>query len=252
MDRSVSVDLVARVFHDKVRPGAIQCIRLFQTQAHMHRAYRQARIAHDFDCSFVHVESPGRVNVRWKNRAGPITFCGSGAYAVAGLLLRRVRLRRMVINGRHHRYAVRREGAHIWLYMPQRRVTVLQETKDTRLVYDASEGILLIEFPTDRQVRDTRKIRRHIQRLDVELHGVCVFSFDRQRRQGVLRYFVPWHGRDEDYVTGSIHQWLTPLVYRIHRVCRQTWTQLSGSSGTLVSRMAPRQVAIRGAWTLRR
>ena len=248
MGRSVSIDLAVRVFHTDTGPGAVQLIRLFQTRSHRDRAFRQARITHDCDYSFVHVESPGQISVRWKNKAGPITFCGSGAYAVAGLLFRLFRIRRMTIKGGRYRYGARRDSKSFWLSMPRRRMTLLQTTEDARLFYQPQNGILILEFSTSSQVRDTSKIRRYIQRLDIELHGVCAFSFNRRSRQGVLRYFVPWHGRDEDYVTGSIHQWLTPLVYRIHRVCRQTWTQLSGSLGRLVSSMIPRRVAIRGMY----
>ena len=108
-------------------------------------------------------------------------------------------------------------------------------------------GIYLLHLQDENLLQSDRWIETYLkQQALAGIHAFCAFVWDDESGRGVLRYFVPWHGRDEDYVTGSIHQYLTPLVNELYKKKEQIWTQLSASGGRIESACLNGQVRLSG------
>ena len=236
-----------RAFCGGHHPGSVQVIHLFHTKNDAQAAAYQSQITDEFDHAFVYISLPNTAWITCRNKAGEIQFCGSGAYALAWLMLNDGTSTNAYIHSDYHVLTAQFNNKHCYLTIPNIHPQQMNVLGYEHMFVDMQSGIYLLKLTYLPQLADTLWLQSQIQRLNQhDIHGFCAFYWDRNLNQGQLRYFVPWHGRDEDYVTGSIQQYLTPLVHQLYGVKTQHWQQVSSSSGSLITEYTPAHVRISG------
>ena len=244
-DNTVSI----RTFCTEIQPGSLQIIHLYNAKAAALIAAERSEVMDDFDHAFVYLNASNRAWVKWRNKAGEIQLCGSGAYALAWMMLKDKQGFQVEINSDNHTLVATSEQNKLCLTLPNIHPVEIYFLDDERMFVDKMSGIYLLELTSSNKLEDTQWLNSmmNMNRLsELGIHGFCAFHWDKKTNTGMLRYFVPWHGRDEDYVTGSIHQYLTPLIYDLYGVDTQEWYQCSSSHGTLTSVYQAEYVQISG------
>ena len=212
----------------------------------MAKAFQTLTIDDDYDHTFACQSHDGRILVRWRNKQAEIQLCGSGAFALIfllrqqGVLFPRLHTRHCIVAGREH-------NGHIELKLPRLDCIPVQSTADGKLYSHPESGVMLLAAKSLQQLeqRDWLASNVYAEIFD-KAHGFCVFYWNNANLQGSLRYFVPWYGRDEDYVSGSIHRYLTPLIDSLYQPEQQHWLQASSSPGILSSHCDHDSVFITG------
>lgn len=157
--------------------------------------------------------------IRWFAPAGELELCGHGTLATAYVLLHRLHAGRTSVDfeARSGKLRAERDGERIALEFPALRpqtecahdaVGAAIGIRPTE-VWEAPGGRGMAVLADPAQVRDLRPsiaaiVALPFSALIVTAHGFagdCDF---------VSRYFVPKHGLNEDYATGSAHCVLTP------------------------------------------
>jgi predicted PhzF superfamily epimerase YddE/YHI9 len=258
-----------RTFCGEHQPGSLQIIHFFSSNEQARCAAQSSKIIDEFDHGFVYVSSADTASVHWRNKAGEIQFCGSGAYALTWMMLQHEQVTQAQLHtayrtliatlfaGPVHSSAglLANVAAHIpsahdgnacYLSIPCYHPVEVEAANVSvkafvtegagRLYVDSASGIYLLQLNNVNKLENTAWLTTLIESLSgLDIHGFCAFYWDSKNNSGKLRYFVPWHGRDEDYVTGSIHQYLTPLVHDLYGAQTQNWQQVSSSHGSLTS-----------------
>lgn len=257
----------------KTLPGSLQYIHLYSSKARAEFAAANSNVSDGFDHGFVYIESPGKAYVRWRNIAGEIQFCGSGAYALAWHMLKAETVTQVSLHTIHRTLIADSSGdsaaistnpsikglntASCYLSIPSfhpvevthfSTKTIIDGLEEAGHLYvDCTSGIYLLQLNDSETLTDTTWLGSKIEQLSsLDIHGFCAFNWDSETSSGKLRYFVPWHGRDEDYVTGSIQQYLTSLVHDKYGAQTQHWQQMSSSSGRLLSEYRDSHIRLSG------
>ena len=119
--------------------------------------------------------------------------------------------------------------------MPSVEVKKIDQLESGDVFVDKNSGIYFLHLKeADRLVNDIfvhAQLKFFTEKYSGLIHGFCAFTWSENR--GAVRYFTPWHGRDEDYVTGSMQRYLTPLAFKLFGVESQEWTQRSHSGGLI-------------------
>jgi predicted PhzF superfamily epimerase YddE/YHI9 len=236
-----------KVFCAEGMAGSPQILHLYSSCEEMLATFEQQIISDEFDHSFVYFESTERAVAHWKNKAGAIQFCGSAAYGLSWLAITQFAAPAIQITSRHiSTTAVFRQGAVV-MAVPSQKTQHLFSDLDGALFFSSESGVYLLNTHRPVELLDYPWLLSYLHRKQLKnAHGFCVFAWHADSCIGKVRYFVPWYGRIEDHVTGSIHQYLTPLVYELFSAKEQTWIQLSALSGTLLSRYESSKVFLSG------
>ena len=133
------------------------------------------------------------------------------------------------------------------------RCPILKFNSWDRIIYfNTDSGLFFLSLKNPDEIKDNILLKSYqmyiAERFAGDVHGFCAFYW--YGAAGHLRYFTPWHGREEDYVTGSVHQNLTPLVHSLYNAEEQTWIQLSSSKGQVRSVYLDGKVSISGKCTI--
>lgn len=244
--------LLVRVFTGAQLPGSPQQVHFFVDEPAARRYQSAVPVVDDIDHSYVYPDQ-GDYRVSWANRAGPIQFCGSGAFAIAWLLSV-LGKQSMPIKLAAGSLCLRgmANANSIGLLLPKRETRTLDlDSMDRYAMAADGSGIYLCELADSRALEDAACYERAMAALsDFDVHALCVFHWDRSQSSGRLRYFVPRYGRPEDAVTGSIQSLLTPLVARRYGAETQSWRQCSASPGMLNTRLTVTGVELTGACEL--
>lgn len=246
---NASLDLLIDTFHSENLTGSPQQLHFFKNKYSMETSFRESKIKDERDHSFIYYNKDV-LHVLWKNKAGAIQFCGSAAYALAWVTSHHLKVPKIQIHSSHIQlfslYKSKQTYLEFSTVMPER----AKDFYNYKLYIDKSSGIFLLKFNSQKEIRNDQLIQRYLQLLEQdfhqEIHGLCVFFWDQKNLEGKLRYFTPWHGRDEDYVTGSIHRYLSPLIYELYKTTEQIWEQCSASGGLLKSSLKNKFVKISG------
>ena len=233
------------VFASDICIGSPQVLLFFVNEKDLLYAYRQYVIKEDIDHSFVWKKSEDEFFVLWKNQSGPIEFCGSGAYALASEI--RECEGDCVVRIVSHKVNLRLEkkGQNVFLAMHGKLPLQVEGVGEYKLYTYPRTGIYLLQVTSKSELIENKWIGDHIEEIaDKDVHCLCVFYWDEKKAVGHLRYFTPRYGRDEDHVTGSIHQFLTPLVASLYKKPEQEWFQHSGNGGFLYSYQKDDQILI--------
>lgn len=246
-----SVSLVVNTFCSDASSGSKQYLHFFSDRDGLLQAFNDSMIDDEFDHSFITQTSKDSFYVLWKNKAGAIQFCGSAAYSLTWLMTQYFGLDRVAIDSESIRVIGENSEAGPALKIP----SIVCEQVSSSDKFDhfmaRDSGIHLLQLKRQSLLQEASFIEDiHNQAESWDVHGLCLFYWDSLISNGFVRYFVPWHGRDEDYVTGSIHQFLTPLVYRLTGCATQLWQQVSGSSGILNSFFDGDSLTIKGQCSL--
>lgn len=182
----------------------------------------------------------GHFEIRWFAPAGELELCGHGTLATGYVLLHRLHAGRSTVDfeARSGKLHAERDGERIALEFPVLRP---HEERAHDAVADAigilptevweapgARGMAVLASPA--QVRDLRPDIAGITALPFSALIVTARGFEGDC-DFVSRYFVPKHGIDEDYATGSAHCVLTPY-----------WSGVLGKP-----RLFARQLSSRGA-----
>lgn len=242
----IKEELVHAFCSDK-DPGSPQYLHLYASYEEMLSSYEQANVNDEWDHSHLYIKEDN-VHIRWKNKKGPIYFCGSGAYAAICFLIEKNKLKKLTLISNDQKFSVKQEH-QIQLEIPSYHSEHLLEREEGNLFHHSKSGIYLFQVRNENDLLNEDLIKE--LKDQPEIHGLCVYYWDREKKEGALRYFVPWHGRDEDYVTGSIHQYLTPLVAGLWDAPHQRWRQMSSSPGILNSTFDDKKVNISGNYKIK-
>jgi predicted PhzF superfamily epimerase YddE/YHI9 len=131
--------------------------------------------------------------------------------------------------------------------IPSLTTQLIHADADGSLFFGSDTGIYLLHVNTPVESINYPWLVAYLEKKQLKnAHGFCVFGWQKENNIGKLRYFVPWYGRIEDHVTGSIHQYLTPLVAELFAVKEQSWTQLSALGGRITTRSENTRVLLSG------
>lgn len=221
-------------------PGSPQFIHNCDDLDEWKQLKHSYQVKDEYDHSFLIIQADQTL-IYWKNKNGLIQFCGSGAFASMAYLFELdekllLRSDNLLLKG-----SPTEKG--IELQIPAKGVKAcgkFLQGEGSQIFLLECEDKVHLEQASWQVIADQLNLDRP--------GGLCLFYWDQKNSWGALRYFTPWYGREEDYVTGSIHQFLSPFVSKKYGVDHQRWQQLSSSSGILYSRTIGEQVFISGRW----
>lgn len=224
--------------------GANQILHECSSKAELASRTENEIVRDEFDHSFFYFESAShQVYVKSKNKAGIVQLCGSGIYAIVALVLNRHKLKKITVHSPYDTLSAYVQDEKVFLCLPSRNLSHVKTIDSGELLYDSQMGIYCLEISESLETVELATIQK-IARSLTDPHGFCVFQWGTPA--GKLRYFVPWHGREEDYVTGSIQMVLTPWVASKYNCIEQSWQQISAPGGMLQSKLRGDRVEISG------
>lgn len=243
-----SLDVLVNTFCFDSHLGSLQQLHFFRDKSHLQHEFSRYLVNDEYDHSFIYFEKPALARVLWKNKAGQIQFCGSGAYALAWVIgevcqldLFQIHSDCIKLNARHCDEGTFLEFA---AKIPDSNVQIM----DRKIYFNTASGVYFLCLNNLDEIKNDEFLNNYqlylAKNFVDNIHGFCAFYWDGV--VGHLRYFTPWHGRDEDYVTGSVHQNLTPLVHSLYGAEEQRWIQVSSSKGQLRSMCRGDKVSIDG------
>lgn len=201
----------------------------------------------EFDHSYVYLQDERTLLTKWRNKACFIQCCGSGAYACAWLYHRNTGSREFKVIGEHVTLECQVVGGKLELKLPQTLPLPIEDILNMPVFMDETSGILFVQLASKQAVQNGHWLQNENPKNFLgNASALCIFAWDQPRGEGVVRYFTPRFGRDEDYVTGSVHRYLTPLVHNLFGATQQRWNQLSSHPGCLNSRLENNCVYISG------
>ena len=226
-------------------PGAKCFVYLFEDYNKYINFHKNLEVIDEFDHCILIKRNDDEVELVAKNRNGYIEFCGSATYAACTILLKELKLKNL---------SIKLEKKLLYSYFENNEIFL--EFKNYYQLNDflieksqfihKSSGIYFKELKDKSELSNDQLLKAIIsswEKSTITIHGACFFHYD---KVGSIRYFVPWHGREEDYITGSIHQYLTPFVFETKNIEEQVWYQLSSSPGILYSKINKDIVKIKG------
>lgn len=242
MHKEVSLN----TFTSKDTEGSLQHVHICDSLTKRDLLFTALSIKDDTDHSFIYFDE-GIIYIRWKNRAGEIHVCGSGAYASSWLFLNTYNLEKLTLKSPSIELNAMLISDKVILNIPIRPIEVITHFSDYNTFKNKESGIYLIELSSEEILKSAnfKKFNKYLSGVD-DIHGLCLFYWDVSNNIGFVRYFTPWHGRDEDSVTGSIHQYLTPLINEKYNMCKQKWIQASKPGGIINTSVSDNNVSIYG------
>jgi predicted PhzF superfamily epimerase YddE/YHI9 len=245
MDSSIKNILIDTFISDSSM-GSPQHLHLFADEKTMTSEFISNQVKDEYDHSFIYY-GDDHILVRWKNKAGEIHLCGSAAYAIAWYYLTNSNEKNILIRTKNLKLHAKTVDDKVILEVPIKVPSLSLEHANYSVFCDHDSGIYFVQLRYLQELKDVNfKHLCTLTKSSGEIHGLCAFFWNNTTDEGHLRYFTPWHGRAEDYVTGSIHQYLSPLVKKIFNVSPQSWTQHSQSQGQLNSLVSKDCVALWG------
>ena len=170
-----------------------------------------------------HVFYQRRINTfytRFKNLGGEFSFCGSGLLALAKHLFSTKKLDEENISFRT--ILDRFFKASIVNDVVSLELVKTPVTKINQNTWLSNTGVYIQELSKtelDKLTLEYVKDFPKINNFDHLIGGYCAFSKSNEILK--LRYFSPWHGRDEDFATLSIFEHLGDLIapgkYAVHQ-----------------------------------
>jgi hypothetical protein len=240
-------EVLINVFQDDLLLGSPQIMHFFESELELETKFDKYQVENEIDHSFIFFNSPNSAIVKWKNKAGNIQFCGSAAYGISWLVSQFFGAKEFKLYSEKNELSSSTKNGSVYLEIPSILPEALKERDRGNLFLDSESGIYLFQALEESLLLDDQWIKNFLK--DDQLlgaHGFCLFFWDKKKNTGKLRYFTPWHGRDEDYVTGSIHQYLTPLVHQLYGQSDQSWEQISKNGGRLTSSIKDQVVLLKG------
>ncbi len=237
------------VFKNNSKPGICQYLHIFDDKESLLSEFEKSRVKDEFDHSYICRDSDESIFILWKNKAGEIQLCGSGAFASSWYYLKNNDISKLKINCKNIQLTAIEQYNQTCLLMPSLISRFCKNTFFGSLFVNEASGIYLMDLK-DKDTLNRDDWVEYICNEDkpVNIHGFCVFSWEPKSNLGTLRYFTPWHGRNEDYVTGSIHQYLNPLISkRYNKPHVQTWFQHSLFSGVVKTTSFENGVVLTGS-----
>lgn len=245
-------DVLVNTFCIDSHFGSKQYLHFFKDKSQLQSRFSSYSVNDEYDHSFIYIENPGLAQVLWKNKAGQIQFCGSGAYALAWIVGGVCQLTLFQIHSEFIKLNSRHYAENTLLEFEAKMPDSSFQFMSRKIYFNMDSGLFFLSLNSPDEIQDDKLLRNYqlyiTERFANNVHGFCAFYWSGE--EGHLRYFTPWHGRDEDYVTGSIHQNLTPLVHSLYNAEEQTWIQISSSKGQLHSVYLDGKVSIKGECTI--
>ncbi len=228
-----------RVFSAEGFPGSLQFLHGFSDINEMNTSFEKYYVTDEFDHTFYTKIGETEYGLRFKNKNGEFSLCGSGAYALAMSLPPD----NLVFKTKSSQILVNTENQKTWIGLEIQNVTEVPAFNARRLFYNEDTGVYLMNAHTKEDLCNSTLINTFVADDEIkQKHGLCVFYCEPNSPKAYLRYFSPWHGRDEDYVTGSIHHTLSPLAYKLTHQSKRIWVQNSTSPGIIESEVIESRV----------
>lgn len=246
--RALPIDTIAvQTFSSPKQLGSLQLLHFYSSINRRNAAMRRP-ITDEFDHTYAVLGQENKVQLCWKNRSGEIQLCGTGAYAMAWYLSQKYPTRKKweILTPNHHLKSTY-QNPYLLLELPCQQTQNIYLNQEYSLNYDSQSGIYYLEVTHQNLLMDELKLWSILKKTPPKsIHGYCAFFWNQDLRNGLVRYFSPMHGRREDYVTGSIHCALSPLVYKKYHILEQKWTQMSLHGGMLNTIFRDDKVLIHG------
>lgn len=225
--------------------GSPQFLYFCENETELEQKYLHLKVEDDFDHGLFYL-SGQKAFAAWKNKKGPVEFCGSGAFALAWLVHELFGNYHLEILTKSVTLKARMGRGKVELSLPVHRPEKIIEHDSVEVFTYENSGIYFIRDADNANLKN-KSWEDYVHLLEgKEIKGIGLFQWDNGLALGKVRYFTPWFGRDEDHVTGSIHQYLTPLVDHYFFQGRQLWTQMSARGGVVKSKLMGDQVILEG------
>lgn len=238
--------ITMNVFSTKTLYGSRQSILLVNAKCLITEPIQTTQPGIDYTIAYF--DGKNKANVVWRNHQTMIRFCGSAAYAISYYLLHKYQIPNLTI-----------QSPHVTLHADYDLDVSLYIPSDTMLpakVQPFDEGCLFFQPISNVYFLETNDLDafHQLNWTKDELyglplhnpHGFSCFYWHDETKTGYVRYFTPWHGREEDSVTGSIQACLTPYVAKTYGCTNQTWIQRSFNGGQLSSSWMGDKVRLQG------
>lgn len=241
-------DSVWRAFCGKETSGSLQFLHYYKSKELMESDAQSFVVEDAYDHSFVYKESD-RAYVSWKNKAGMIQLCGAASYTLAfEILTQQGEGASLQIISPFCSLRAFYNSGKVFLELPVRKPLFLCSQHFGEVFCFSETGVFLVQLKDREALAKDSFLESCLDFLSEEfkglIHGLCFFHF--HSKVGALRYFTPWHGRKEDYVTGSMHSYLAPLINDLFSVSKHMWFQESSSPGVLSVEYDGSSVRIQG------
>ena len=150
-------------------------------------------------------------HVRFKNLGGEFSLCGSGLLALAKYLFSHKKFddNHIIFRTVLDRFI----KAKIVDEVVSLELVKTPLTKINQNTWLTNSGVYIQELPNDELgLLTIEKVKSFPKdkNLNHLIGGYCAFSIDRDNLH--LRYFTPWHGRDEDFATLSVFEHLGDIL----------------------------------------
>ncbi|MEM7645675.1 MAG: hypothetical protein AAF203_02085 [Pseudomonadota bacterium] len=233
------------VFCASLKQGSQQFLYCFDNIDEMNHQFNTSSFEDDFDHGFFYQDSSNSVRVRWKNRAGEIQLCGSGAFALNCYLQSKIKNQCWWMSNDFFKIKGDWQSGKATISLP----SSAPSTVKPDLWYHHQTGIYFQKVSNLESLKSHLILKDFLKQNHQQPHGYCAFYWNSEKKRGTLRYFCPWHGRNEDSVTGSIQRHLNPLIQNLTGQKEQKWTQLSHNGGQLTTRSTEEGTQLSGDWT---
>ena len=151
--------------------------------------------------------------VRFKNFGGEFSLCGSGLLALAKQLFGRDKFNTdpIVFRTNKDRFIKAKIKDDI-VSLELVKTPVIKINKNT---WRSTSAVYLQNIAKKKLLSLTLEQVKNfpgINRWEDSIGGYCAFFIEADKKMIHLRYFSPWHGRDEDFATLSIFEHLSDLL----------------------------------------
>jgi predicted PhzF superfamily epimerase YddE/YHI9 len=237
------------VFSTMHLKGSIQFITFVSSKSLLEKT--SCHMLPNIDYTLAYFDGINQVDVIWKNHQNIIQFCGSAAYGISHYLLHTLGLPNLSIRAPNLTLKANNDS-DVTLKIPAKKIN-LHTTNFIdlgRLYHHQESGIYFLEVDNKSTLERLHWTVQDLYALPLEdSHGFCVFHWQSSTNTGYVRYFTPWHGRNEDSVTASIQSYLTPFIAYKHGIYCQSWYQLSRNGGHMKTSIVDDKVHIQGRCT---
>jgi predicted PhzF superfamily epimerase YddE/YHI9 len=148
-------------------------------------------------------------HVRFKNLNGEFNLCGSGLLALATKLLNKNSFKNKTLTFKNKKNKIIR--AKMIHQKPHIIMSVNKNYKKDSHQYLTSSNVLIQEMKRNElEMIKANNVENTTYRVSSPIGAYCGFSIEKNNLY--LRYFTPWHGRNEDFATLSIFEYLAPII----------------------------------------
>lgn len=187
-----------------------------------------------------------RFSLRWFTPTSEVKLCGHGTLGTASLLFNHFANtnQELFFETESGTLSAKKTADWYWLNFPRyepenykapdKLMKALGIEKFVSVKFSPKGENLLVEIDQDHDLKKIKPDFYKLKNMDVgPIGGVIITQKGKGKYDFVSRYFTPWHGVDEDPVTGSAHSMLAPYWQKKLKKNKMTAFQDSARGGVV-------------------